>query len=458
LALQLAGCVPNSAHRTTIGVCSAPGCTTGSIERHQVRSAPGTEYLLGVVEFDDQGETLLPSQMDMLFETLKKESVEQDLSVVVFVHGWQHNGSYDDDFLVKFRDLLEGLAGTSAQHGKGAWDKPRKVVGIYAAWRGKSVNAGDIGDLTFWTRKAAAERVARGSVRELLGRTRAFRDTIDRTTWTGRRLARGEVPSKGEHLRSTNMMTIGHSFGGLIVYTALAQYFTDQAAASDMVWKLGATSDDDLKIAPYGDLVVIVNPAVEAISWEPIRQLIQNRPPERFASRQPPVFVEITSTADDATGVAFPLGRLLNTSVESFTSGGQRTEARTALGHFEPFLTHDLTLDRTTREPGADASGRAKTGSDELVQAECKARAAFERRWVRDGRLQAGWTRRYTEGAVLTHRTNSGYAANNPYWIVQTDKSLIAGHSEITDHAFVDFIRQLYDDLLLDDAACHAQP
>src|SRR6202030_4588211 len=38
-----------------------------------------------------------------------------------------------------------------------------------------------------------------------------------------------------------------------------------------------------------------------------------------FAPNQNPVFVEVTSDADWATGIAFPAGRLVNTTFESFT-------------------------------------------------------------------------------------------------------------------------------------------
>src|SRR5882762_2406628 len=34
------------------------------------------------------------------------------------------------------------------------------------------------------------------------------------------------------------------------------------------------------------------------------------------------------------------------------------------------------------------------------------------------------------------------------FWIVATDKSMIQGHSDIEEPVFVDFIRQLYDDLV----------
>ena len=465
IALVLVGgCVPNQAYRTTAGICETPDCQSGSIERHAVNAEPASEYLLGVVEFDDQGAKQAPAQMDALFAQLKAESAAQDLCLVVFVHGWKHNARYDDPNMLEFRQLLEQLARTESQRTPAAWNKPRKVFGIYAGWRGQSLDAGDLSDLTFWTRKDAAGRVALGSIRELLGRVRALRDTIDRTTWSGRLLPAGTPPPPGEALRSTRMLTIGHSFGGLIVYTALAQYFIDRAAASATAVALGDAADADKAIASYGDLVVIVNPAVEAISWEPIRQLVENRRAQDYARGQRPVFVEVTSTADDATGIAFPLGRSLNTVIESFTTAEERREARAAVGHYPPFWTHDLTSAPNPVTPQAAADQRARLAqaspaeagaeAGALVQAECQAHAAFETRWRRDGYLLPGWTRRYSAGAVLSHRAQSRFDANDPFWIVSADASVIAGHSDISRPVFVDFVRQLYDDLLLDGAGC----
>jgi hypothetical protein len=464
LLALLCACKPNAPYRTTAGVCGAADCTTGSIERHTLNVEPPAEYLLGVVEFDDQGNKHLPAQMDALFDRLKAESADQDLCIVVFVHGWKHNASFDDSNMQEFRLLLENIARTEHERAHAAWDRPRKVFGIYAGWRGKLVDADLISDLTFWNRKDAAQRVALGSIRELLGRARAFRDTTDRFTWSGRLLPAGSQPAAGEKMRSTRLLTIGHSFGGLIVYTALAQYFTDRAAAAAMAPALGATSDDDKRIASYGDLVVIVNPAVEAVSWEPIRQIVENRHAQDFARDQRPVFVQVTSTADEATGMAFPAGRLADVINQSFDSESERKEALHAVGHYEPFWTHDLTSNAatTTQQQQANrhagiaraAPAVAMARTDIALQQECNDNAAFEARFRRDGYLLPGWVRTYTGGAVLSHRANSRFDANDPFWMVKADKSVIAGHSDISEPVFVTFVTELYDDMLLGAAGC----
>ena len=315
---------------------------------------------------------------------------------------------------------------------------------------GLSFDAGEIGqDLTFWTRMATARRVAEGAVREVLARAKALRDAVDATSWPGHQ----------DH-RNTRLVTIGHSFGGLIVYTALSQYFIDRAIQTEMAplarslvpVAVPPEQEDGKEIAGYGDLVVVVNPAIEAMSYEPIRELMQNRrSPGGFAPNQNPVFVEVTSDADWATGLAFPAGRLVNTTFESFTSDDERREAMSSLGHYPPFWTHRLEgpmpqADQNPQPPAID------------VDQECMDFARFNAQQRVHGYLRPGWQRHYRTGAVLT--ANSSFDPNDPFWIITTDKSMIQGHSDIEEPIFVDFIRQLYDDLvrLKEAVPCRREP
>ena len=57
-------------------------------------------------------------------------------------------------------------------------------------------------------------------------------------------------------------------------------------------------------------------------------------------------------------------------------------------------------------------------------------------------------------GAVLSHRKDSGMDPNVPFWMVRAEASVIAGHSDIQEPIFVDFVRQLYDELLPEAVEC----
>jgi hypothetical protein len=446
LALGVAACQPNAPIRDRTSACAAPlddggqGCSSYSLEENRVQGYPDQSFLLGFVEFDDQGQPYNRGQITTLFDRIELEARYRDLCLIVFVHGWKHNDAPTDTNVVQFRHLLQQMADMELQRPPGPYWPSRKIVGIYVGWRGLSFGAGDIGqDLTFWTRMATAHRVAEGSVREVLARAKSLRDAIDATSWPGH-----------QDRRSTRLLTIGHSFGGLIVYTALSQYFIDRVVQAEIApfyhslapQRAGSEADKDKEIAGYGDLVVVVNPAIEAMRYEPIRELLSGRRnTSYFAPRQNPVFVEVTSTADWATGTAFPLGRSLNTVFESFTNASERNEAMSALGHFPAFWTHELKgpvsmADPNTPLPPLD------------TQQECIDFERFNATERPNGYLKPGWQRRYRAGASLTQMPNSGFNANDPFWIVTTDQSMIRDHSDIEEPVFIDFVRQVYDDLV----------
>ena len=280
LALVAAACQPNAPFRKETTACSTNGgddsraCAAHSLEQHPLPDFPGRFFLLGFVEFDDQGKPYIRDQIDTLFSRIEEEARYKDLSIIVYVHGWKHNDMPGDSNVAAFRGLLRQMAEMELRRAPTYWPA-REVVGIYVGWRGLSFDAGEVGeDLTFWARMAAAHRVAEGSVREVLAHAKALRDAIDRSSWPHHR-----------DPRSTRMVTIGHSFGGLIVYTALSQYFLDQAvrtSAADYARSLAGNQPTAVdrrakEIAGYGDLVIVVNPAIEAMRFEPIREVIENR-------------------------------------------------------------------------------------------------------------------------------------------------------------------------------------
>ena len=90
------------------------------------------------------------------------------------------------------------------------------------------------------TRQAAGQRVATGSVRELFGRLRHYRN---------RQQKRGGNPL---------LVIVGHSFGGMIVFSALAQSLIQAASAP-----VGRMTPE------FADLVLLVNPAIEGARYHP---------------------------------------------------------------------------------------------------------------------------------------------------------------------------------------------
>ena len=148
-------------------------------------------------------------------------------------------------------------------------------------------------------------------------------------------------------------MVVGHSFGGAVVYTALQQILAGRFidSHSGKTYQGGANG--------FGDLVVLVNPAFEALRYATLYDISQEYC-RRYFPTQLPKLVILTSEADYATKLAFPAGRSLSTLFETHnnlprhycarpgTDGTRKMVVdegkadRHAVGHFAPFLTHHL--------------------------------------------------------------------------------------------------------------------
>ena len=189
----------------------------------------------------------------------------------------------------------------------------------------------------------------------------------------------------------------------------------------------------------FGDLVVLINPAFEALLFSPLSDMATER--GTYFASQLPVLAILTSEADDATRVAFPAGRWFSTFFEK-----ERTVTRkngvtgmeeqidegaaniTAVGHFDPYKTHYLR---------ATESGQAEPQT--APPAESAVRTFFDvsRSWEQDKQ----GSKITFEGSVLERSETS--AGRNPYLVIRVDKELINDHNDISDPRIASFIRQL---------------
>jgi hypothetical protein len=298
---KLAGIMPNAQHQTFHGFMS------------------GAPYELAIIEFDDQGRCYDRGQMDAIaarLETLAPDaSSGQDVILVTFVHGWKHDGRSDDENLSAFRVLLKETVDYEEKATSATAGKPRPVLGVFVGWRGLSdFGLGDaVANATFWGRQTAGQRVAVGSVRELFGRLRHYRNR--------RRNDRG----------NPLLVIVGHSFGGMIVYSALAQSLIQAASAP-----VG-------KVTPeFADLVLLVNPAIEGARFLPIYDLVTSAAFKARTTKQLPVFICAQADNDQPVGMVFPLGNAGH-AIDEATIGDLEKECVThALGFVPSFRTHAL--------------------------------------------------------------------------------------------------------------------
>jgi hypothetical protein len=346
-----AGMMPNVQHQTFHGFMT------------------GAPYELAIVEFDDQGRCYDRGQMDAVAQRLDALAPDdarqgQDVILVAFVHGWMHDARSDDDNLSAFRVLLnKTVAYETSAAAPGT--PPRPVLGVFVGWRGLSdFGLGDaVADATFWARQGAGQRVAVGSVRELFGRLRHYRN---------QRRKDGGNPL---------LVIVGHSFGGMIVYSALAQSLIEAASAP-----VGRLTPE------FADLVLLVNPAIEAARYIPIYDLVTSAPFEARTTKQLPVFICAQADNDQPVGLVFPLGNAGH-AIDEATIGDLEKECVThALGFVPSFRTHALA---------------GPTGNEPFVL------------------------------------TPPGTAQANPFWVVGAAKEVIDGHGGIWQAPFLLFIASL---------------
>ena len=135
---------------------------------------------LAVIEFDDQGLCFTPKRLFDIEDELKILEKENPI-ILVFAHGWRHNANKLDENLIRFQEVLGVTAKQQNESGR-----KRPVLGVFLGWRGLSTHGNDAWEyLSFWDRMQAAERVAHGSARELLGRLKAFREWFRSKTSPG---------------------------------------------------------------------------------------------------------------------------------------------------------------------------------------------------------------------------------------------------------------------------------
>lgn len=365
----------------------------------------GSDYTLGFVELDDQGWLWDRKQIDTITNRFAAEMQTNGLIIVTFVHGWMHNAERKDTNLRDFRaHMLSPLAAMESTAAEAQHRAARRVVGVYVGWRGRSASIPGISLGTFWTRKAAAERVGHGGVIEILCELEKLRDTSN---------SMNKNVTGSSNRMPTKMITIGHSFGGDVVYSATAPILAERMIRNE---QSGAKAETPKSL---GDLVVLINPAFEAARFETIHRLAA-------ASQCPQTnctLVVFTSKHDLATKVAFRAGRWVSTIGQAHRDSRQASANRIAIGHYQPYIGFDLASSADRNE-----ENRRDIAKLLLAQKQLKQHA--------DGsRFQPGETFHFKHG-TLTCR--SAAAQSGSVYVVAVDPKLVPDHSSI-DHG--DFLR-----------------
>jgi hypothetical protein len=323
-------------------------------------AAHGSDPDLHFVEADDYGWLWDPQQAQDALAAVKA-SEQTDTLVVVFVAGWHHSARCCDDNVSGFKEVLKKLqvelsrkmyeeARSVIHPGSNA---PVHVMGIYIGWRGRSL-PGWLDYTTFWGRKAAATRVGETDVREFLVDLRNLYElhNIALRTSTDRRLL--------------GLITIGHSFGGQVVLRATAPFIEQElmllgAPSAYLRWPLAAGSGPQLhaSVSGFGDLVVLINPAVEAAGYQRLHALGISM---GYDASQTPVILTISADNDKPRREFFPIGRVLGeifTGKPHLEDTRERDMERKSLGFVAEQVTHRL----QPVDPGVELQGATRTAS-----------------------------------------------------------------------------------------------
>ena len=230
-------------------------------------------YKIAFIEFGEQGSYQDSTQLKNALDLIR---VTEKPLVVTYVHGWQNNVLSDD--VGKFESLLARLNRAPAIRDVGF-----HVVGVYLGWRGKLTPVPALKEISFWNRKATAERLASNY---------DCYDAIASISEEARKHGKG----------ADYTVLLGHSFGGLIV---------ERSVAHAVNAEIHGHADPDRSMP--ADLMIAVNPASDSVLARQMIAALYSRKTENTR----PLFVSITSTADWATGTFFPIG----TGVASVSKG-----------------------------------------------------------------------------------------------------------------------------------------
>jgi hypothetical protein len=403
-------------------------------DEHYLDLDTRTELDLHVVEFDDQGRFWNREQLMRALDNVRAARKDEDVLVITFFHGWFNNGDVCNGKLSCFRELLSLIAQAERSDYRQQLDsdafkqgprKPRRVIGIFGAWRGETLAVEGAKFITFWGRKSTAHTIGEnGAVTELIASLFGI----------------VHPPATGGKVDLSSLVVIGHSFGGALLMSTVGNEL-NRAAGEALV---GSRGGDQVTVTNrMADLVVLINPAVEASRFDNLREASSTA---AFSDDQVPVLLTLSSEADHPNKILFPIGQSIAFVQKAARSREQWQGMIQSLGTFRANHTHQLI-----------ARGSAPPNHGRIAPCQCEAGIADYRDVLLDALLnqvrtaarpdadpgalsvQAGvGSRREYLYSRLEPTQDTG--PNNPFFMVHVDDEIIGGHSDIFNPRTVDFL------------------
>jgi hypothetical protein len=274
-------------------------------------------YKMAFIEFDEQGRLFDPEQSKAatkLIETEKARAKGGKIITVVYIHGWKNNASEaapggKPKDAEKFQGALAELGYRAAEAAKKTGAEPAPVVGIYLAWRGKTLMGPSwFTFVSLWSRRNTANNIGDGP---------DLATVLD-----------GVIDLTNKGSATSRVLLIGHSFGARVL---------EHAIESQRV-RLFDRVEGDAIVRPRVDLVLYVNSAndarlgmgrVQALQASGLRVHHPDYKPGECTGpptsteradlearaarcRDYPLLVAITSTGDSATKYLLPISNTIN--------------------------------------------------------------------------------------------------------------------------------------------------
>lgn len=316
-------------------------------------------FEINYIEFSERGNLFDTQHSNFIKNRIKKFSdTDEGVITVAFIHGWHNNAASHNVNVRGFRSSLHHFVSENKlQIGD------RKVIGLYVGWRGLVFMSKLVNAITFWDRKSVSAQIGHGGVTDLL---------LDLEDYDDQR-------------KKNVLVLIGHSFGGTMLLSAYNEKLLNRV-------RLLAKQEDQCQYRSGADSIILLNPAVEANELLTIKEhIIKNN--TKWSECTPVLMRVISSKADWATGVAFPLGQIVGTTLRWNQVQLNRPDIANAqdkvamkylheyhldtktIGNFQPFHTLELSVnseDKKSLEFGDLCNGdERKLGGKEIPVFPC---------------------------------------------------------------------------------------
>ncbi|WP_375590088.1 hypothetical protein ABWH89_04230 [Hoeflea alexandrii] len=261
-----------------------------------------SDYNLAFMEFFEDGELRFNSQFNDLKTLLSK--YDKNI-VVVYVHGWRYDAQIGAGDVQRFNMMLSytrrHMAYRCAVKGRYC---DHELTGIYIGWpgRAKADKRPSLCGLTKCPVSLALSLEGRKRVSEnISGNVFSHLKEIEKS------IGAGGSPNIAPWNRSL-LVSVGHSLGGNMLANAVKGAFKD---------KISHHSQGDIFGSALGDLVVLLNPASEALNWIEIQREVRRRNAiehsdtnlgndelavgvhRLFPLEQPPVYISISAACNE---------------------------------------------------------------------------------------------------------------------------------------------------------------